>query len=463
MAISTPVIPAHLIHPGVSIQQLWAILWARRLLVLTLLVLAVTLTVLVLALLPRTYTATSTLMVNYEVNDPLNGKQLPTGQVSSYIATQVELMQTPEVLLAVVDRLGLTADKAFASGFRGERGTLREWAASALAKHLNIYQGQMGSQLIYISYSGNNAIQAALIANTLAEVYKEQDIARSTGAPAERAARYAEQLRGLKSKVDQSQMEYSSFHQENGLIDEGNDTNVDVILLTNLEGRLLEAQTERRIAQARVAGDPASSTQLLVSTEAQALKAQLASEKLQLAQLNHAYTPSYPPIAEVQAQIDATNQSLAQAIQSYAKNSGSELKIASQLEQNLESAVIAQRAKVLTTGKLRDEAAKYRLELASTQTLYKRALEDYDQIMFASDSHATNIGIVSRATAPVNASAPRVLRGLAAGCMAALALALGIPFGLELFRRRVRCRDDLERHYAIPVLMEFGKLPALSA
>jgi hypothetical protein len=38
-------------------------------------------------------------------------------------------------------------------------------------------------------------------------------------------------------------------------------------------------------------------------------------------------------------------------------------------------------------------------------------------------------------------------------------LGLGIPLGYELFNRRVRCRDDLERHHGIPVLAEFGALP----
>ena len=37
-------------------------------------------------------------------------------------------------------------------------------------------------------------------------------------------------------------------------------------------------------------------------------------------------------------------------------------------------------------------------------------------------------------------------------------LGLGIPLGYELLNRRVRCRDDLERHHGIPVLVEFGRL-----
>jgi len=47
--------------------------------------------------------------------------------------------------------------------------------------------------------------------------------------------------------------------------------------------------------------------------------------------------------------------------------------------------------------------------------------------------------------------------------MAAFILGLGVPLGLELFHRRIRCRDDLERHHGIPVLVEFGRLTARTA
>jgi polysaccharide biosynthesis transport protein len=49
------------------------------------------------------------------------------------------------------------------------------------------------------------------------------------------------------------------------------------------------------------------------------------------------------------------------------------------------------------------------------------------------------------------------------GCMAAVVLGFGIPLGFELFHRRVRCRDDVERHHGIPVLVEFGRLAPRTA
>ena len=88
-------------------------------------------------------------------------------------------MQTPEVLLAVVDRLRLTENKDYARGYRGDSGTLREWVAKKLSKNLAIYQGQLGSQLIYVTYSANKPAEAAQVANTVAEVYLTSSLIRS--------------------------------------------------------------------------------------------------------------------------------------------------------------------------------------------------------------------------------------------------------------------------------------------
>lgn len=414
---------------------------------------------LIIAVWPRTYTATVTMMVNYEVTDPLNGKELPVGQVASYIATQMELMQTMDVLLTVVDKLNLTHKKEYSRGYNGENGTLREWAAKKISKDLTIYQGQMGSQLIYVSYSSSTPSEAAQVANSVAEAYKEQDYMRSTGPPGERAKRYAQQLAELKAKVDQAQRKVTEFHQRNGLIDEGNKTNVDMVLLSTLEGRLLEAQNAHRAAEAKAWGDQTINDQALSSNLVQSMKTQIATLESRLAQLNTAYTPHHPDVMELRSQIDATRRSLANALQSYSSNASASLDVAKRLEENLTKAVEQQRSKVMSRGRLHDEAAKYILELESAQAVYKRALDGYDQIMFASGGHYTNVSFVSRAIPPVKASKPKILTGLILAFMAAGILGLGAPLAIELFNRRVRCRDDLERHHGIPVLVEFGTLP----
>jgi len=324
--IVTPVIPLNFVYPGLSLAQILSIVWAYRKLSLLIMLVILSLTALVMALWPRTYTASVTLMVNYEVNDPLNGKELPVGQVSNYIATQVELMQTPEVLLAVVDRLKLTENRDYARGYRGDNGSLREWVAKKLSKNLAIYQGQLGSQLIYVTYSANKPAEAAQVANAVAEVYLTSSLVRS-------------------------------------------------------------------------------------------LKSQLAGLEARMTKLSIAFAPRHPEVVEMQSQINATRNSLAAQLNSPSLNTA---------------------------------AAAY------AATLQEALPAEYK---FTSGGHYTNVSFISRATPPVKPIKPKTMTGLLLGGMAALVLGLGFPLGYELFNRRVRCRDDLERHHGIPVLVEFGAQP----
>lgn len=445
---------------GLSLAQIWTIVWAYRALSAFIAVVIVALTIGIVTLLPRTYEGTATLIVDYEVNDPLNGKEFPIGLLSGYMATQTELLRNPTLLSTVVDRLRLTENADFTAGYGGDGSTLHEYVRRTLSKNLTIYQGQFGSQLIYVTYAASNAEEAALVANTVADVYKEQDFVRTTAPTVERATRYTEQLELLRIKVSEAQERFTAFHERNAFIDTGdNGAEVEVGLLSDLEKQLVEAQHIRRLAQATTSADATVGDQVMSSPLVQSLKSQLAEQASRLADLQLTLTPRHPQVIQLQSQIESNRRTLAGEVRSYSRNSATALSTAQHLEQELQAATTAQRAKVISTSALHDQAAKYRLELDSARTVYKGALDGYDEVMFASMGNYTNVSFVSRATAPVRASKPRVLVYLLLGGMAGCFLGLFIPLAYELTNRRVRCRDDLERDNGVPVLAEFRQSP----
>lgn len=458
IALLPPTIPLVLVHPGFSVPQIASMVWAHRKATVIIGTLVLALGVLALMMWPRTYTTAVKLMVNYEVNDPLNGKDLPAGQLGSYIATQVELMQTTELLLEVVDRLDLIHNEDYARMYNG-RGTLREWVATNVRKGLDITQGHAGSQLIHIQFSARDPDLAARVANTIAEVYEEQDYERAINPPGERTRVYTAQLAELKAKVDAAQQAVTDFHQRNGILDDAKE-DVDQALLGTLEQRLVEVQGARREATARAAADPATSDQVLSSNLVQTLQTQLAQEEFDLAEHKDMYTEKHPGLQHLEAQVAGTKRALANVMKTYSANAAATVAKNQQVEEKLQQAVNEQRAKVLKQAELHDVAAKYLLELDSSKLAYKRALDDYDRIRFASAGHYRNISTISRAVPPVLATKPRMLTGLVLCVFAAGVLGFGLPLAFELLNRRVRCRDDIERQYGIPVLAEFSRLPS---
>jgi succinoglycan biosynthesis transport protein ExoP len=464
-ALSQDQVPQVMSHdyaqPGLSLAQLWSIVWAYRRQTIAITLGIVVATAAIIKVMPKTYASTATLMVNYESNDPMATRGIATGPVQTYISTEMELMQSSEVLLPVIDKLKLTDNEYYTAGYRGGAGgELRDWVKDALAKDLDVEQGKYGSQLIYIAASARDPVLAASIANTVADTYLEQQRQRVYGPASERAKNYSEELTELKHKVSVAQDQVTAFRQRTGVTDAAAQANnVEADLLNSLEQRYQEAQNQRRAAEIAASGDRTSSTAVLGSNLIQSLKTQLDVENKQLAQMRATMGQAHPKVIELENQIAATRRSLADEIATYSNNTSSTLVGARQLEQKLAAAVEEQRAKVLGVRKLQDEGTKYVLELESAQSVYKRALDGYDQIMFASGEHYTNVNFVSRAVPAMKAKKPNKPKLGLVGALFGLFIGLAAPFGYELLlNRRVRCRDDFERGFGVPVLSEFDAI-----
>lgn len=459
---ATPLMPQDYVHPGMSLTQLASILWAYRKQSLLIAGAVILLVGIACSLWPRTYVATATLMVNYEITDPLAGKEFPSGLLGSYMSTQVELLRGSEVLGPVIDRLNLSSNKEYTSGYSGRADGLRDWIETRVRKNLLVEQGLFGSLLIYVKYGASNPAEAAQVANTIAEVYSEQQYKRLSGPASERAHRYTEQIVELKSKVAHAQDQLADFRQRSGILDSESKNNGDMQLLSTLEQRLLDAQNARRIAETRSSADQLVGSQVLNSPMIQSTKTQLALQESHMAELLATMGPRHPQVLELQSELNTTRRTLNTELHEYSSNAASELASSQLLEKKLQKAVDDQRNSAIKMRPLQDEGVKYQLELDSAQAVYKRALDGYDQVMFASTGGYTNISMVGRAKPPPEASKPKVALAMLLACVLGGALGLTIPLCYELLNRRVRCRDDMERDHGIPVLIELGSTNAIA-
>ncbi len=419
----------------------------------------------IIKLLPATYTATATLIVNSKRENPLPGQQFQGDDLASYVATQMELITSRVVLLPVIDKLELTKDDEFASGFHDDSAAaLREFVEKKLANSVQVDQGR-GGQLLYVSVSARDPAKATTIANAVAQVYLQLDRQRANDPVTEQAQRSSEELAELRAKVTAAQDNATAFRQRNGLtsLAAAND-DTEMQALTNLETRLLEVQNQRRTLEAQQAGQIASGDEALASNHIGVLKDTLATLQAKLAQVQPTLGPKHPDVLALEAQIAATRRSLNTAVEALSSNLTTQLSREHQLEADLTQAAAAQRAKVLHLRQVQDEGAKLQLELQSAQSVYKLALDGFDQVKFAAVRDFANVSMVSPATPPVKPTKPNKLGLFGMAIIAALAVGFAVPFVYELFvDRRLRCRDDLERAFGIRVLAQIEPTPLLSS
>ena len=251
---------------GLSPKQVIAVLWAYRKHTIIISLSLLALSAIAIKMLPKSYQATATLMVNTDIRDPLAGKD-PTGVAGGYIPTEMQLMESPGVLLPVIDQLKLTTVKEYTAGYRGNANgndaSLRDWVRKKPPKDLEIDQGSQGSLLINIS---SVCLMRTLprqrqIANTIADVYMAQQQQRLEDPAVQRAKRYAEQLAELKQKVNAAEDQVAAFRQRTGVVDISAQKSVESEVLGNMEHRLEDAQSLRRSAEVKGLGN-----QFLVSS-----------------------------------------------------------------------------------------------------------------------------------------------------------------------------------------------------
>jgi polysaccharide biosynthesis transport protein len=433
---------------GLTLLQLWHMLRAYLWFSVGLFVVMVGLAFMVIKLLPKSYEATTALIVNSELTDPLAGRNQPLGLTFTFFPTQVELINNSVVLRPVVNRLKLQADPQFTGGFVGDPKTLSDVVLENLRASLHVQPGT-NSQLLYISAMARDPGQAADIANAVADEYLRQ-ISQRTNAPAiERATRYSEQLAELKNKVDATQARVDEFRQTHGMADlkEGQNGDSEGAALSDLEAKLLQAKNERRQLEV-----------LQVTPEAVALRGRLDQLEGELGEARATLGPQHPRMLQLQSEIDATRKSLS-------GNTSSQLARARELEDRYQAAVREERSRLLVRRGVQDEGAKLLLEQQLARDAYAQALRGQDTVQFASVGNYKDVMVVSRAEPPVKSTKPNKLKLFLAAIAASLALAVGGPFAYELLlNRRIRCRDDLERHFRIVTLAQFERMnPAPAA
>jgi uncharacterized protein involved in exopolysaccharide biosynthesis len=447
--------------PGLSVAQVISILWAYRFVTAIIACVVLVLGVVITKFLPKTYEATATLMVNSNISDPLAGKAGERGGAlevaAGFIPTEMQLMGSPEVLSDVIDKLNLTQQKEFIGGCRVGGAALKDCVEGNLFRHLVIEQGAQGSMLIGVTAAAHEPWTAAAIANAVADTYLENQRRRLEAPEIERAGRYSQQLAELEAKVQSAQAQVADFRQRTGVVDLAAQTTVEEDILSGLKRKLDDAEGARRGAEVRAMVKRALSPDVLASDSVQKLKARLAEEKSKLAELTPTLGPNHPKIKELLEQIHNTEGQIAEEVSTLTSANSEAIAADTELERKLRSAIDQQSEKVLAMRKLRDEGLQYVLALESAQAVYKRALDGYDQIMFAKAGKYNYVNLVARAVAPGTSARPN--KPKLALLAAVLGLGCGIvgPFVYELLvNRRIRCHNDLEVALGVRVLVDFG-------
>lgn len=242
-----------------NLHQFLLIILARKRLILATLAATVLLTLGGSLLLPKTYKATASVLLNYKGVDPLTGLTMPGQLLPGYMATQIDIISSKNVALRVVDALKLASSAAILERFTAStegRGEVRDWLADTLLKKLEILPSRESS-VVEISFKGSDPKFAADVANAFADEYQRITVQLKTEPMKKASAYFNEQTKLLRDNVENAQARLSKYQQEKGIVSlDFNRADVELARLNELSQQLvavqgleIEATSRGRMAQ----------------------------------------------------------------------------------------------------------------------------------------------------------------------------------------------------------------------
>lgn len=440
-----------------SLSHFLLILKARWGVVLSVFLFAVCIAAGVSMILPSQYTASATIVIDVKSPDTILGTYSPGISSSSYMATQVEIMESERVARKVVRMLGIDRNAQALAQWRtasGGKGQIDEYYGKVLGKKLVVQPAKEGN-VVTLSFTGTDPAFAAAVTNAFAQSYIETTVDLRVD-PAKLSAKwFDERTKQLRDDLEKAQSRLSAYQQETGIIATDERLDIENTRLADLSTQLTTVQALRVDASAKdkqAKINPTSTAELLLSPVAQTLRAEIAKAEAKLELSATLLGRNHPELirqqnelAELKRQLTLESSRVSNSLSSTTASNSSRVA-------ELQAALDAQKEKVLDIKKKRNELSVLQKEVESAQKSFDLVSQRLSQTSLESQTQQTNVAILTPAVEPTERSSPRLKFNLVIASVAGLLLGIGLALLLEMLKRRVRSPEDLALTVGVPVL-----------
>ena len=503
---------------GESLKGIWSVIRKRKRFIWTTGFVGLLLALTACLLISRQYLGTAIIEVQKidaaETSLRANAEPLPstTDAIKSDIATHMSVLQSPNVILAVVRDLKLQSEPPFAfkptlMGFltganahiRDEinRGVPLDDAPYSRDRILAVFQKKLkvenvpDTRLIKVQYLHTDPNRAAQIANAIVHQYITYE-ARSQ-ATSDTQRWLADQLAGLKMNYDESQQRLADFEQQSGLngmllgaLGEngpGGSTHVPILdSLDSLNQQLTAATADRitkeaiyRLTQTKdpetVASIASSSpgaggmdnaaAETAVSSSAldllRSFRQRQAALRVTYADMLTKYGPNNQHLIETKSQLDTVNAQIAEEVVRIGERARQEYLFAMRKEDGLRQALsqAQKEASSLNSGAVKLQELSQ--EAAASRQLYDSLYGRLKELNIQAALRATNIGVADPARPASTPKRPNPPLYLALGLIAGLFTGVTSAFIREHMDDTVTVALQLQAGGNLPML---GNIPS---
>ena len=440
-----------------TFDQFFRIIKARWLIAATVLSAFVLVTLAVSLLIPKSYEATASVMADFRP-DPVAGmSQAGQMQPVSYIATQVDIINSPAVASRVVRAAQLDQNTQITQQWNDAtkgRGDKVAWIGQLISKGLTVKPSRE-SNVMDITYQSADPQFAAVMANTFTKAYLDTTLQLRNDPARQYYGFFEERARLAREKYEAAQNKLSQAQRDKGIVITDERLDAENIRLNEISSQIaaLRAQSADASTRASQATSRADQMQdILNNPVVSSLKAELARTEAKLAELMTRMGEAHPQVIETRA----ITEGLRTQIRSETNRLRSSLNINSSIANSRESEALSaydtQRAKLLQMKQKRNELQVLEREVDSAQRIYEAIQGRQSQMGLESNNNQNNISILQRATEPAKHTYPKVFLNLLLAASIGSLFAIVLVLLSEMLDRRVRGAQDLIQGTGLPVI-----------
>jgi succinoglycan biosynthesis transport protein ExoP len=477
--------------------------------ILFLLLVAVLVGVFYLIATPSSFTARSMMIIDSSRRMQAFQQQPAMGEVSVDSATvesQLEILKSENIALAVIKELRLTEDPEFAGSNGGPGGLIFGFFSAPFTssaeplsefqltrRAIGIFQQRMTvrrigqSYVIEISFRSFSPDRAAQIANAIATAYIVDQLEGKYQATRRAGSWLQDRIRELREQASSAERAVLKFKAENNIVNVSSGTGVGAggrligeQQLSELNTQLIVARTQKAEAKARLdrieeitkkditPGALAGVIRTPDAAVADVLKneviTKLRSQFLDLANkegdLSRKLPPTHLALVSIRNQMGEIRKSIFDELRRIAETFKSDYEIATTREQSLQDSL----SEIVTQSQTTNQAQVSLRELESAAQTY-RALHDnflqrYMESVQQQSFPITEARVISEASRPLGPSQPNTRLVLAGAVAAGLFLGFGAGLAWDLSDRTFRSERQVQDILHVDCI---SVLPAVSS
>ncbi len=436
---------------------------------------ALALSVLVTLLMPRIYTATSSIQIDREAAKVVRSQDMTAENSSDpqFYSTQYELLKSRALAERIASSLSLADRKEFAGsdgsflsrlasrllsrsdGEENEVEGRQRLAADRVMKNLTV-QPVVMSRIVKVSYSDRDPRVAQEISTAVAENFVGMTLDRRFSASSYARGFLEEKLQQVKSRLEESETQVVAYARREGIVNVDDKLSVSGANLRSLSDAL-SASTADRIRNEQLwiqaqadngLGLPQVMADKMIGT-AREKRTQLGAEyqdKLRIMK------PDFPELKQILAQITEYDRQIARQIELVKRAVRSQFEASRDQEISFAKKLDSLKEEVLD---LRGRSIQYNIlqrEVDTNRSLYDGLLQQYKEVGVTGAVAANNVSIIDKAELPRSPSSPSYILNLTVALFGGLLAAAGTIAMREIVDDTFKSPDEIEAMLGLTVL-----------